>query len=84
VPDDEELEARAEFARQRKCLEAYVDGLKKTIRYHTVKNESYYLVLEENTKLIDEIDVLQKAVKTYSTRRNEFKCSPSPDYDDLT
>lgn len=70
--DDDEIEARSEFYRQKQCLERSFDRLRKTKSFDT-RNESYYLIMEENMKLISEIDRMRKDEKMYYNQYNKFK-----------
>jgi len=71
----DEIEARIEFNRQRQFLERSIDGLKKTIKWLEVKNDSHHLVMEENSRLLEEIDGFRKEASTYFTKYNNLKSS---------
>lgn len=70
--DDDEIEARSEFLRQKQSLERSFDRLRKTKSFDT-RNESHYLIMEENMKLIAGIDSMRKEEKMYFNQYNKFK-----------
>ncbi|VVC30814.1 WD40/YVTN repeat-like-containing domain,WD40 repeat,WD40-repeat-containing domain,WD40 repeat [Cinara cedri] len=74
----EELECKIEFSRQMKFLERSIDGFKKSLKSFENKYESYYLVMEENMRLIEEINVYRNIAKSYFTKYNNLKILSSP------
>lgn len=81
VSKDEELDARLEFARQRKFLEQSIISLKKRVNACTKKNSSYGKMMEENMILITEISKLRQELKInrkkYDDLETNFKINKS-------
>lgn len=73
--NEDEIEARIEFNRQRQFLERSIDGLKKTIKLLETKNDSHHLIMEENSRLLEEIDGFRKDASTFFTKYNNLKSS---------
>lgn len=80
---ENEVESRLEFDRQRQHLERVIRNLKSSLKALKTKNESHYLIMEENTKLIDEIDVLRNEANKHLTDYNRLRnLLPEPDVRD--
>jgi len=69
----DEIKTRFEFQRQRQFLERSIAGLKKTIKSFDIKNDSYYLIMEENLKLIEDINGFRMDAKKYFIQYNNLK-----------
>lgn len=67
---ENEIESRLEFDRQRQYLERVIKNLKSSLKSLKTKNESHYLIMEENMRLIDEIDVFRNEANKYLTDYN--------------
>lgn len=74
----DEIDARVEFNRQRRFLQRSIDGFKRTIKSLEVKNESHRLIMEENSKLIEEINGFRNDANTYLTKYNNLKYLLTP------
>lgn len=70
---ENEIEARLEFGRQRQYLERVIKDLKNSLKLLKTKNESHYSIMEENTKLIDEINVFRNEANKYLTDYNRLR-----------
>lgn len=71
--ETEEIQIQNELLRQRQYLERTIEGLKKTLKVLESKNESHYLIMDENMKLIKEINTLRKEGEMYYTKYNNLK-----------
>lgn len=70
---DHELESKIEFNRQRQFLECSVNDLQITVKKVDAKRESNFLVMDENLKLIDDINVSRKNAATYLSKYEALK-----------
>lgn len=71
--NNDDIEAIAEFNRQRQFLERSIDGLKQTINTHKNDNESHYLIAEENLKLIEDMSAFRSEANMYLTKYNKLR-----------
>lgn len=69
----DEIKVNCEILRQKRFLENSIESLRKTLLAMEHKNESHYIIMEENTKLIKEIDILRKEAATYFTKYKNLK-----------
>lgn len=64
---------RFEFFRQREFLERTIEDVKHNIELLNSKTELHFLAMDENMKLIEEINKLRKEAKMFFTKYNNLK-----------
>lgn len=71
--EEDEYEARVEFFRQKQCIQSRIVYLTQMIASISTPKESNNLLLEENMRLLKEIDILRENAKMYLTKYNNLK-----------
>jgi len=67
------MKGREEFLKQDSFLKQRIGNLKDALNAFGKKNEFYYSTMEENTNLINEINILRKEANIYLNKYNNFK-----------
>ncbi|XP_060864243.1 uncharacterized protein LOC132940541 [Metopolophium dirhodum] len=70
---EKEMKGRAEFLKQDVFLKHRIRNLKDALNVFGKKNEFYYSTMEENTNLINEINILRKEANIYLNKYSNFK-----------
>lgn len=67
------MKGREEFLKQDNFLKHRISNLKDALNAFGKKNEFYYSTMEENTNLINEINILRKEANIYLNKYSNFK-----------
>lgn len=70
---EKEIKGREEFLKQDDFLKHRISSLKDELNASGKKNEFYYSTMEENTKLMNEINMLRKEANFYLNKYTNFK-----------